>query len=145
MTALILALALSAQPASADDVVKQAFADAPATAGRAPEAASSPGSKMFGWGLAICAVAAVAAMALKRRSQKSEAGFVEVAQNVAVGPKRSLLVVSFAGKRMLVGSTEAGFTVLSAETIVAQPAPPTEFDELVRQAAALSPDAELAP
>jgi flagellar biogenesis protein FliO len=144
MTALILALALTAAPTTADDVVKEAFGDARTSGGPVairPEQGSSALSKMFGWGLAIIAVSALAAMALKRRSQKAEAGFVELAQNVSVGPKRSLLVVSFAGKRMLVGSTEAGFTVLSSEDIPASPAVPSEFDELIRQAAALDAEA----
>src|SRR3954468_19063923 len=109
MNALIIALVLSAQPGSADDVVARAFAEESAPAARAaPESASSGGSRMFGWGLAVAVAAAVAAMALKRRGQKSEAGFAEVAQNLSVGPKRSLLVVNFAGKRMLVGATDAG-------------------------------------
>lgn len=144
MTALLLALALHAAPATADDVVKEAFADARTGSGpiaARPESGSSPASKMFGWGLAIIAVAALAAMALKRRSQKAEAGFVELAQNISVGPKRSLLVVNFAGKRMLVGSTEAGFTVLSSEELPAASALPSEFDELMRQAAELDAQA----
>src|SRR5438045_1044608 len=110
MNALIIALALSAQPSSADDVVQKAFAE-PVL--HAQAAAPSPGSSLFGWGLALVTVCAVAAMALKRRGQKVESGFAEIAQNLSVGSKRSLLVVNFAGKRMLVGSTEEGFSVLS--------------------------------
>jgi flagellar biogenesis protein FliO len=128
MNALLLALALSAQPGSADDVVAKAFAE-PAAAS-APASESSAGSRMFGWALALCAAAAVVAMALKRKGQKSEAGFAEIAQNVSVGPKRSLLVVHFGGQRMLVGSTEAGFSVLST-----QPLDVTEIDALIAEAA----------
>ena len=119
MTGLLMALVLSAQPGSADDVVAKAFAEPVVHAQTSP----SPGSSLFGWGLALVTICAVAAMALKRRSQKPEAGFAEVAQNLSVGPKRALLVVNFAGKRMLVGSTESGFSVLSSEAITT-----TDFD-----------------
>jgi len=129
MNALILALALSAQPSSADDVVAKAFAEerSPAAARPAPEPSGL--GRAVGWGLALAAIGAVAVMALKRRGQKTEAGFAEVAQNVSVGPKRSLLVVHFGGQRMLVGSTEGGFTVLSS-----QPLGMTEFEALVKEA-----------
>ncbi|MBK7858920.1 MAG: FliO/MopB family protein [Archangiaceae bacterium] len=141
MNALLLALALSAQPGSAsaaDEVVQRAFA-APADghAVEAPSSSGSGGSRMFGWGLALIAVAAVTAMALKRKAQRPEAGFAEVAQNLSVGPKRSLLVVNFGGKRMLVGSTDAGFSVLAAEPLTAvNGMPVSEFDALLEKAAA---------
>ena len=131
MHAMILALALSAQPGSAstaDEVVAKAFAQPASSAPVSSE--SSAGSRMFGWALALCAVSAVVAMALKRKGQKSEAGYAEIAQNLSVGPKRSLLVVNFAGQRMLVGSTEAGFNVLST-----QPLDVTEIDALIAEAA----------
>src|SRR5262245_9350291 len=99
MLGLMMALALSAQPGSADEVVAKAF-EKPA----APRAASAPGTSLLGWALALGAVGAVAAMALRRRGRKPQRGFAEVAQNLSVGPKRSLLVVSFAGQRLLVGS-----------------------------------------
>ncbi|MBL8956250.1 MAG: flagellar biosynthetic protein FliO [Myxococcaceae bacterium] len=135
MTSLILALALSAQPpsapSSADDVVAKAFADGstPVAMNRAAPEPSMLG-RVVGWGLALAAVGAVVIMAARRRQQKPEAGFAEIAQNLTVGPKRSLLVVNFAGQRLLVGATEGGFSVLSS-----QPMGPTEFEALVKEAA----------
>lgn len=141
MHALLIALALSVAPEArskaeeADDVVQKAFADVPEgkTPAAAAESASAPAGKMFGWGLALIAVASVVALAMKRKSQRQEDGYAQLSQNLSVGPKRSLLVVSFGGKRMLVGSTEAGFTVLSSEAI-APPAPvKSDFEELIEQ------------
>jgi ABC-type Na+ efflux pump permease subunit len=91
MHALILALALSAQSTSADEVVAKAFSGVPE--GRpVAAAADSSGSKLFGWGLALVAVAAVTAMALKRKQQRSDTGYAVIAQNLSVSAKRSLMV-----------------------------------------------------
>ncbi len=129
MNALILALALSAQPSSADEVVSKAFAEGSAPTAARPAPEPSGLGRVVGWGLALATVGAVIAMAARRRAQKPEAGFAEVAQNLSVGPKRSLLVVNFAGQRLLVGATDAGFTVLSS-----QPLGVTEFEALVKEA-----------
>jgi flagellar biogenesis protein FliO len=133
MNSLLLALALSAtspehSKEQADAVVAQAFA-APLHAD-VPEQASAPVAKLFGWGLALSAVAALVAFSLRRRSQSPSNGYAQLAQNLSVGPKRSLLVVVFGNKRMLVGATEGGFNVLASEPLTATP---TAFDATLEQ------------
>lgn len=129
MNALLLTLALSAQPSSADDVVAKAFVDGATPVAARPAPEPSGLGRVVGFGLALATVGAVVVMAARRRAQKPEAGFAEVAQNLTVGPKRSLLVVNFAGQRLLVGATDGGFTVLSS-----QPLGVTEFEALVAEA-----------
>lgn len=136
MLLMLMALVTSATPdvrpstEEADAVVARAFAHEPSPAAAAPSSGAGP--RTFGWVLALGAAAALAALALKRRSQKVEEGYAQVAQNLAVGPKRSLLVVSFGGKQLLLGASEAGFTVLASEPLPPG-APGTPFDRALEQ------------
>ncbi len=134
MHSLILALALSAtspehSSAQADAVVAQAFAAPLHT--DAPEQASAPVAKLFGWGLALTTIAALVAFSLRRRSQGPSNGYAQLTQNLSVGAKRSLLVVVFGNKRMLVGATEGGFNALLASEPMS--ATPTAFDATLEQ------------
>lgn len=130
MNRLILALSLSAAPlvwaqtapaapvteskAAANDVVAKAFAS-PA-AGHSPESAT-PITRMVGWALGIGAVAVLVGLTLKKK-QRIGAKYgtaVRVEHAVSIGPKRSLVVVTFGGKQLLLGSTEGGISILAAE------------------------------
>jgi flagellar biogenesis protein FliO len=130
MHALMVALCLLAEPhakSDADQVVAQAFAAPMEKA--APESAAPVGA-LLGWGLALSAAAALVVFAMRRRQQGVTTGFAQLQQNLSVGPKRSLLVVAFGNRRMLLGATDTGFFVLASEPVTATQ---TAFDATLEQ------------
>jgi flagellar biogenesis protein FliO len=84
----------------------------PALAAHAP----SPGGPFQGPALAAIVLTGLAAAALllaRRRARGSR--FVQVLETASVGPRRSLVVARMGDQLLLLGSSEAGITVLSAQ------------------------------
>ncbi len=85
-------------------------------------AASS--GRWVGAGLVIASLAFAAAWAHRRKIQLPSRQ-IKIVETVAVGPKRSMMLIEVDGERLLVGSSEAGLQVLSTRqaSSVSSPVP----------------------
>jgi flagellar biogenesis protein FliO len=124
MTQLLLTLCLLAAPApdAAPPTAIPALAGAPAPAPfRTESTLPPPEIPTLGPALpAACALLALAALALLLSRRRAPAGrrMVQLLDSVSLGPKRQLVVVRMRDDLLLLGSSEAGVTLLST-----QPAP----------------------
>jgi flagellar biogenesis protein FliO len=88
----------------------------------------------------VCTIALVAVRLFGRFAfpgRTRGAHLMDVIDRVALEPRRSLYVVSVAGKTLLVGTSEMGLNVLTeldAGAIGNRAGPPASFGELVRAA-----------
>jgi len=84
----------------------------PALAAHAP----SPGGPFQGPALAAMVLTGLAAAALLLARRRARgARFVQVLETASVGPRRSLVVARMGDQLLLLGSSEAGITVLSTQ------------------------------
>ena len=60
------------------------------------------------------ALAGVAAYLLWRKRKKHQSGLIKILETASIGPKRSIVIAEVNGERMILGTSEAGISVLSS-------------------------------
>lgn len=119
---------ISDTPVPAAPLTKALTAPAPAPIPEAQPHLAAP--------LAVIGLLAIAAFVFARRKKK-QAGWIQVLESTSVGPKRSLLVAQVGDETVLLGSSEAGITLLKAGLTRTVPAVATEpsFEDLLTESA----------
>ena len=105
--------ATSAKVAAADEAKVEAIA--PLSAQAAPFAPKSSNLNLILPALALLGLAGFAFYAQKKRPLRSRS--IQILETAHIGPKRSLIVAKIGGETLLLGTSEAGITLLSNRPI----------------------------
>ncbi len=76
-------------------------------------APAPPSGVPFGWILSVVVLAGVSILLLWRQRRRTGGGMIRIVETASLGPRRALVVAEVNGDRLILGTSEAGITLLT--------------------------------